>query len=458
MSDIILKNVTDVNLITERLLKHSLNHKTAHTKAGMFAASAKALVKTGVDPDQKVFLFFVPGRIEVLGKHTDYAGGRSVVIAAEQGFCFAAAPRQDQVIKITAVKNDEVTEFKIDPNLTPQPGHWSNYPMTVSRRLSRDFPGAFKGANIAFSSDLPPASGMSSSSAMIAGIYLISAKINKLAQRREYQNNITSRESLAGYLGAVENGQGFGTFAADKGVGTFGGSEDHTAILCCQAGRLSQYSYCPVTFEKSVSLLPDYVFAVAFSGIVAEKTGKARQKYNRASELAGTVVEICNQATAGNDLSMASVINANANDFEKIRNMLATNNSAKFSTQELINRFEHFFWESEHIIPSAMQALDNMDIIEFGMQVKHSQKLAETLLGNQVPETIFLADCSQKLGAVASSAFGAGFGGSVWAMVRSNSAEAFVNELEKSYRMKFPDSADFASFFLTPPGAAAFEL
>ena len=37
--------------------------------------------------------FFVPGRIEVLGKHTDYAGGSSLVVAAEQGFCLVAAPR-----------------------------------------------------------------------------------------------------------------------------------------------------------------------------------------------------------------------------------------------------------------------------------------------------------------------------------------------------------------------------
>ena len=40
--------------------------------------------------------FFVPGRIEVLGKHTDYAGGRTMVAAVERGFAIVAVPRDDR--------------------------------------------------------------------------------------------------------------------------------------------------------------------------------------------------------------------------------------------------------------------------------------------------------------------------------------------------------------------------
>ncbi|MGH7448520.1 MAG: galactokinase family protein, partial [Longimicrobiales bacterium] len=44
--------------------------------------------------------FFVPGRIEVLGKHTDYAGGRSLLAAVHRGFVVAAAPRPDGAVQV----------------------------------------------------------------------------------------------------------------------------------------------------------------------------------------------------------------------------------------------------------------------------------------------------------------------------------------------------------------------
>ena len=75
-----------------------------------------------------------------------------------------------------------------------------------------------------------------------------------MSERPEYCREVTSPESLAGYLGTVENGQSFGSLSGDRGVGTFGGSEDHTAILCCMPHQFSQYSFCPVEFRRRVSL------------------------------------------------------------------------------------------------------------------------------------------------------------------------------------------------------------
>ena len=75
-----------------------------------------------------------------------------------------------------------------------------------------------------------------------------------------------------------------------------------------------------------------------------------------------------------------------------------------------------------------MIVLDYPPAVENIPQSAVAQKLAETLLGNQIAETIFLTDGARTSGAVASSAFGAGFGGSVWAIVPSNSAEEFIIE------------------------------
>ena len=76
--------------------------------------------------------------------------------------------------------------------------------------------------------------------------------LNELGDHPAYRRHITSCEDLAHYLGCVENGQTFGDLAGDRGVGTFGGSEDHTAILCSEPGRLRLYRYAPARFERAV--------------------------------------------------------------------------------------------------------------------------------------------------------------------------------------------------------------
>jgi len=99
--------------------------------------------------------YFVPGRIEVLGKHTDYAGGRSLLCAAERGMCFVVAPRADDRMRIMDARLGEKVEFSISTSVRAAPGHWSNYPMTMARRLARNFPGPLKGVDIGLAGDLP---------------------------------------------------------------------------------------------------------------------------------------------------------------------------------------------------------------------------------------------------------------------------------------------------------------
>ena len=263
--------------------------------------------------------FFVPGRIEVLGKHTDYAGGRTMVAAVERGFCMVALPRDDRQIVVIDAASGETVVFHADPELKPPTGSWSNYPMTVARRVARNFPGALRGADLALASDLPPAAGMSSSSALMVGVFLVLAEVNQLAARDEYWHNIGNKTDLAGYLGTIENGQSFGTLEGDRGVGTFGGSEDHTAILCAEPNHISQYAYCPVEFEKLLPVPPGHVFAIGISGVVAEKTGAALEKYNRASRLTSALVELWRRETGRDDPHLAAALGSSPDAAERLR-------------------------------------------------------------------------------------------------------------------------------------------
>ncbi len=303
-----LADLSSPNTIIERMLSVGLFDAETLSKARHVAETASNLFAAGRLPESPIHAFWIPGRIEVLGKHTDYAGGSSLLAASQQGFVLAAAPRTDRLVSVHALDLNKQTTFAIDPDLTPRIGDWSNYPQTVVRRLARNFPELTVGADIVFASSIPIASGMSSSSALMIGIYMALSAINELDATERYRHNIGNSEQLAEYLGTVENGQTYGSLVGDQGVGTFGGSEDHTAILCCRSGHLSRYRYCPTLFEARPAMPAGYAFVIASSGVIADKTGSARESYNRASALAAEVTATWNEATGHDDAHMAAMV------------------------------------------------------------------------------------------------------------------------------------------------------
>ena len=161
----------------------------------------------------------MPGRIEFLGKHTDYAGGRSLVCATEQGFSVEAAELAESVVRISDRSSGRQAEFPLRPDLAVPRGVWSAYPATVVRRLARDFGPLGGGIEITFRSDLPQDAGLSSSSALVVATALAVIDVNRLEKRPAWVALLPDRMALAGYLGAVENGRAFGPLAADFGVG-----------------------------------------------------------------------------------------------------------------------------------------------------------------------------------------------------------------------------------------------
>ncbi len=438
----------------EHALAQSLPQSCLDSKRVLLTRMIEAWKGFATDGPEHVF--WVPGRIEVLGKHTDYCGGRSLLAAASRGFMFGVSPRADLVVRVKDAVSGETIESRLHPDVTPRLGHWSNYPETVFRRLARNFMGDLKGADIVFASDLPPAAGMSSSSALMVGFYLVINAINDLEGRAEFKENIQSSEDLAGYLGTLENGQTFGSLVGDKGVGTFGGSEDHTAIMNCQVGKLSQYAYCPVQFERAMGLPESYTFAIGVSGVVAEKTGDAMEKYNRASRLAFTALDVWNQTTQRQDLHLFEAIQQAGVD--EIRAVLQKAPKGEFTADELLRRFDHFAVENEDILPKAGDALAVGDVKGFGAWANLSQTQGVGLLKNQISETETLAQLAVGLGAFGASAFGAGFGGSVWALVERHSVDDFLGAWKEAYMQKFAEHQSLSQFFYTDASTGAFEV
>lgn len=410
--------------------------------------ASQALTAGGVGAAAPRLAWFVPGRVEVLGKHTDYAGGRSLLAAVGRGIVMVAVPRSDNQIRLTDALTGETATSAFSPEVTPPPGHWTNYPLTVARRLARNFPAAHTGADLAIAGNLPLAAGLSSSSALVTAMALALIEVNELAATDAYRRSITSVEDLAGYLGCVENGQSFGALDGDRGVGTFGGSEDHLAILGCEPGRLSQCAFGPIRRERVVPFPDGHVFVIGVSGVVADKTGTAREAYNRASLATAAILTRWNSATDGHDSTLMGAVTSTPDSLDRMRAMLA-------GDDVLLARLEQLVEESLHLIPAASEALACGDLDSWGALVDRSQRGAERGLANQVPETVELARSARELGAIGASSFGAGFGGSVWAMVRESDAESFIEAWMNAYAVRFPDRAGAATAFVTRPGPAA---
>lgn len=385
---------------------------------------------------------FVAGRIEFLGKHTDYCGGCSLVCAIEKGFYVNYQLIKEKQIKLINEDRKEVVSIELIENNLSQTNHWTNYPQTVVTRITQNFKSReLNGVEIKFRSDLPQAAGVSSSSALVVAVFLAISKANDLSEFDEYKANITNNLELSEYLGCIENGQNYKDLKGEKGVGTFGGSQDHTAILCGKKHHLSRFSFSPVRHEKDFSFPEDLIFVIASSGIGAEKTGLAKEKYNR---LSLTVREIVKKFDR--NISLAQIIEKYG--FEQVK--------VKLADQELINRLTQFYIESFEIIPKVSNHLAQNEISKIGELIDLSHQNAGQFLANQTPETNFLQKNAREIGALASSAFGAGFGGSLYALVKKNEAEFFQKEWQASYLKKFPQHTQKSEFFITQAGESKF--
>ena len=222
--------------------------------------------------------------------------------------------------------------------------------------------------------------------------------------------------------------------------------------------ELSQYSYLPVRLERRIPLPEDLCFAVAASGVVAEKAGAAREQYNRLSALTIEIASIWRRARGTRAHHLAAALTDAAGSPDAIRAVLTKAAETTLSATELLRRFEHFLEENDEIVVGGGDSLANGDLRTFGELVDRSQRLAEELLGNQIPETIFLQRSARELGAVAASGFGGGFGGAVWALVEKDAIDRFVIAWSGRYRERFPEHQEEARIFTTSAATGAREI
>ncbi len=401
-------------------------------------------------------LWWVPGRVEVFGKHTDYGGGPSLVGALPRGFLVAGRRRGDGVVRVLDSGDQSVFELNVRTGATspPQVIGWRRYVNILGRRLARDFPGAPLGADLVLASDLPRASGMSSSSALVVGVANALVTLAGIDQRPDFRAAIASQSDLGGYFGCLESGLTFGPFPGDGGVGTFGGSEDQTAILCSWPGHLSAFTYMPVRHVADVALPERWTFVFASSGVAAEKAGRVQGLYNRASLGVRALIDLW-RVHVGPLESLTTVITADRTAAARLHGIIDAHAVEGWRADELHTRLTHFANETARVT-DAVRAFSSADAETVGRLAAESHRDADQLLRNQIPETNALVALAREQGAFAASAFGAGFGGSVWALVDqsrlSMTPEEFGDRWLTAYRSQFPGNAAKSATFAARPG------
>ena len=383
---------------------------------------------------------WVPGRIELLGKHTDYAGGESLTCASIHGMAAISHRHEDRSLVIVDVARGE--ELVLPFEMPTAQISWARYPVTVLNRVIRHFGEPANGVRILMHSDLPSASGMSSSSVLVVTVLLA-----LLAEGGYTQLPFESVEDLAGFAGAVESGADWRTLGGDEGVGTRGGSQDHTAILCSREGMASLFGYHPIHCHERVDLPESVALVVAGSGVKARKTGDARAAYNRASWRASEVARLYSQDVDEYYPHLGAMMAAPHFDLESLRWAVPDD--------DLWDRFQQFEREIDDVLPRAVRALRDEDWTAFGQATARSQQMAAEWLHNQIPETEALVRGALTSGALAASSFGAGFGGAVWALVERGRREEFKTEWRRAYNEDYPDLAQAMVLLDEEPGVPA---
>lgn len=392
---------------------------------------------------------FVPGRIELFGKHVDYGGGPSLTCAVSAGISAEYEPHDKPVVEVEDLSTGRRTRVPLRRDARPGGAHGGTYVSAVARRLARDFAPLKVGLRIRTTSTLPRSSGLSSSSAFVVLMARAIAEVNRLPERRLWKDHLSSPIAFAEYCGAMEMGGPWGPFAGDAGVGTRGGAQDHVAIVCNEAETVGAFRYLPAERVGKASFPAHWSLLVGVSGVRATKTGGALEDYNRASDVVRDLLAIWNSGTGRLDQSLGSALRSSPEAPSRLEELARNAGDAPW----FLARIEQFRAETERIVPQALDAFARADAALLGALTVESQQRAETALRNQIPETMFLARAAMAAGAHGASAFGAGFGGAVWAAVDTARAEEVTAKWKAAYAAAFPTRATKADWLTLRPSA-----
>jgi galactokinase len=153
-------------------------------------------------------------------------------------------------------------------------------------------------------------------------------------------------------------------------------------------------------------------------------------------------------------MTLAEVLDQHADNARAIQQAVRRYPSRDFDSAMLDRRLEHFVAEDARV-PLALDAVANGDTQALASLAQDSQADAGRLLGNQIPETSSLVALALECGAFAASSFGAGFGGSVWALAPAADGENLLRVWRRRYMERNPAIENVTGFLARPAPPSA---
>ena len=373
--------------------------------------------KFGPAKDAKVY--FAPGRVNLIGEHTDYNGGHVFPCALTLGTCAAVRKRNDRVLRFYSenFKSLGVLESSLD-ELTPvtdefkekfgKDAAWIDYPKGVmwafeKRGLKIPF-----GMDVAFWGNIPNGSGLSSSASLevltgylLKDLFDIEVSNVDLALIGQYSEN---------------NFNGMNCGIMDQFASAMG-KKDNAIFL--DTGTL-EFEYAPIALKGMKIVVTN---SCVKHSLVGSAYNDRRTSCEKALKELKEVVDI----SALGDLS--------EEEFEKYKTAI--------KDEDRVLKAKHAVYENQRTI-KAVEALKNNDLKEFGKLMNESHISLRDDYEVSCPEIDVLVDAAWKVdGVVGSRITGGGFGGCTVSIVKDGSLEEFKKVLTDEYKNKFNLTPEF---------------
>lgn len=354
--------------------------------------------------------YFAPGRVNLIGEHTDYNGGHVFPCALTIGTYFIARQREDRVLRFYSTNFESlgIIESSLDNLVWSKEADWTNYPMGVMWAFGEKGYKITNGFDILLCGNIPNGSGLSSSASVEVGtgvllrdMYGFDVSMIDIALIGQYSENNFNKVNC----GIMDQ------FAIAMG------KKDHAIFL--DTADLS-YEYAPI-------VLKDAKIVIACSN---KKRGLGDSKYNeRRAECEEALAEL--QTV----VDIKSLDELDEAQFEQYRSAI--------KSEVRQRRAKHAVYENQRTI-KAVAALKAGDIEEFGklMIASHDSLRDDYEVTGKELDTL-VASALKQDGVIGSRMTGAGFGGCTVSIVKNDNIDAFIENVGKEYKDTIGYAADF---------------